>query len=98
MELKTTVYGLVDVARSLYMTVKEDLLKLGAKMSKFDEALFIWRSEEELHSLIGCHVGDFIYCGSVLFKQHWSLIKQESQLGIESVGYIGKDSNNNRSK
>ena len=64
-KLKTTVYGSVDAARSWYMTVKEELLKLGAKMPKFDEALFIWRSEGELHGLIGCHVDDFIYGGSV---------------------------------
>ena len=68
-KLKTTVYGSVDAARSCYMTVKEELLKLGAEMSKFDEALFIWRSEEKLHGLIGCHVDDFIYGGSVLFNQ-----------------------------
>ena len=54
------------------MTVKEELLKLGARMSKFDEALFIWRSEGELHGSIGCHVDDFIYGGSVLFNQQVS--------------------------
>ena len=67
-KLKTTVYGLVDAARSWYMTVKEELLKTGAEMSKFDEALFIWRSEGKLHGLIG-YVDDFIYDGSVLFNQ-----------------------------
>ena len=68
-KLKTTVYGSVDAARSWYMTVKEELLKTGAEMSKFDEALFIWRSEGKLHGLIGCHVDDFIYDGSVSFNQ-----------------------------
>ena len=46
------------------MTVKEELLKTGAEMSKFDEALFIWRSEGKLHGFIGCHVDDFVYGGS----------------------------------
>ena len=46
------------------MTVKEELLNTGAEMSKFDEALFIWRNEGKLHGLIGCHIDDFIYGGS----------------------------------
>ena len=60
---------MVDAAKSWYMTVKEELLKTGAEMSKFDEALFIWRNEGKLQGLIGCHVDDFIYGGSVLFNQ-----------------------------
>ena len=51
------------------MTAKEELLKLGAEMSKFDEPLFIWRSEGDLQGLTGCHADDFIYGGFVVFNQ-----------------------------
>ena len=68
-KLKTTVYGLVDAIRSKHMTVKQELLKTGTKMSKIDEDFFIWRNEGKLHGLIGCHIDDIIYGGSVLFNQ-----------------------------
>ena len=53
------------------MTVKEKLLKTGTKMSKFDQALFIWRNKGYLQGLIVCLIDDFIYGASVhvLLKQ-----------------------------
>ena len=77
------------------MTVKEELLKTGAEMSKFDEALFIWRSEGKLHGLIGCHVDDFIYGGSVLFNQQViEKIKEKFEISREDhcmFKYIGQE-------
>ena len=77
------------------MTVKEELLKLGARMSKFDEALFIWRSEGELHGLIGCHVDDFIDGGSVLFNQQViDKIKEMFEISQEDdcmFKYVGQE-------
>ena len=94
-KLKTTVCGLVDVARSWYMTVKEELLKLGTEMSTFDEAFFIWRSEGELHGVIGCHVDDFIYGGSVLFNQQdIDKIKEKFEISREDdcmLKYVGQE-------
>ena len=77
------------------MTVKEELLKLGPEMSKLDEALFIWRSEGELHGLIGCHVDDFIYGGSVLFiEQVIDKIKKKIEISREDdcmFKYVGQE-------
>ena len=36
------VYGLTDASRSWYLTVKGELLKLGAIASKLDEVIFTW--------------------------------------------------------
>ena len=78
-----------------YMTVKEELLKTGAEMSKFDEVLFIWRREGKLYGLIGCHVGDFIYGGSVLFNQQViEKIKEKCEISREDdcmFKYIGQE-------
>ena len=38
-KLQTTVYGLKDAARVWYLPVKEELIKVKAVMSKFDEAV-----------------------------------------------------------
>ena len=77
------------------MTVKEELLKTGAEMSKFDEALFIWRSEGKLHGFIGCHFDDFIYGGSVLFNQRViEKIKEKFEINREDdcvFKYIGQE-------
>ena len=77
------------------MTVKEELLKLGAEMSEFDEVLFIWRSEGELHDLIRCHVDDFIYGGSALFnKQVIDKIKEKFEISREDdcmFKYVGQE-------
>ena len=77
------------------MTVKEKLLKTGAKMSKFDDTLFIWRNEAKLHGFIGCHVDNFIYGGSVLFnEQVIDKIKEKFEISREDdcvFEYIGQD-------
>ena len=44
-KLNTTVYGLKDASRIWYLKVKEQLMLLGCKVSKFDEALFYWYSD-----------------------------------------------------
>ena len=84
------------------MTVKEELLKLGAKMSKCDEALFIWGSKGELHGLIGCHVDGFITGGSVLFNQQViDKIKEKFEISQEDdcmVKYVGQEVKQTRSE
>ena len=68
--------------------MKEELLKTGAEMSKFDEALFTWRSEGKLHGLIGCHVDDFTY------QQVIEKIKEKFEISREDdcvFKYIGQE-------
>ena len=65
------------------------------EMSKFDEALFIWRIDGELHDLIGCHVDDFIYGGFVLFNQQViDKIKEKFEISREDdwmFKYVGQE-------
>ena len=66
-KLQTTVYGLSDAAKVSYLRVKEELIKIKAIMSKFDEAVFFCRVYGKLHGILACHVDDFIFGGSDLF-------------------------------
>ena len=68
-KLKTTVYGLIDASRVWYLQVKEELFEVGAEMYKYDEAIFYWRSKNILQGIISCHVDDFCWCGTELFKK-----------------------------
>ena len=35
-------YGLSDASRTWYLTVRDELMKLGAVPSKYDQAIFSW--------------------------------------------------------
>ena len=51
-KLNKTVYGLCDAARAWYLSVKEELLRSGAKMCPFDNSLFVWYNEGRLEGII----------------------------------------------
>ena len=57
--LKETVYGLMDASKSWYTRVKEELLKLNVKVSKYDPGLFMYQYRGTLHGLLVTHVNYF---------------------------------------
>ena len=61
------IYGLSDASRQWYLKVKQELLSLGFKQLKVDNAVFSWFENGCLHGLVACHVDDFVYAGSELF-------------------------------
>ena len=61
--LKRTVYGLGDAARNWFLTVRDELLKLGCVQSIYDKAVFMYYQQKKLEGLFVMHVDDFIYCG-----------------------------------
>ena len=61
------VYGLSDASRAWYLTVREELMKLGAVPSKYDQAIFSWYFNGKLHGIITTHVDDFCFGGSKIF-------------------------------
>ncbi len=67
-KLAKSVYGLSDASRSWYLTVKNSLLKLGAQVSKHDQAIFTWYDKGVLQGVIASHVDDFCWGGTELFK------------------------------
>ena len=62
-------------------------------MCKYDEAIFYWRSQDILQGIISCHVDDFCWGGTELFKKKViDVIKakfhmsQEESLVFKNVG------------
>ena len=43
-KLNTCIYGLSDASRYWYLSVKDELIKLGVKCSKYDPAVFYWQA------------------------------------------------------
>ena len=58
-KLKRCLYGLNDAPRAWYTRVRNELTKLGAVVSVYDQALFMWYHNRKLIGLLACHVDDF---------------------------------------
>ena len=94
-KLNRTVYGLKDASRAWYLRVKEELIQLGAQISHYDEALFLWYENSELVGVMSTHVDDFFWSGDSKFemkviqnlKQKFKISKEESL----SFKYLGLD-------
>ena len=59
--LKKIVYGLPDASKSWYTRVKEELLELNVKASKYALGLFMYQYGGTLNGLLVTHVDDFLY-------------------------------------
>ena len=67
--LKKTVYGLLGKSKSWNTRVKEELLKLNVKVSKYLGS-FIYQYRRTLHRLLVTHVDDFLWAGSQVFVEN----------------------------
>ena len=67
-KLNRCIYGLNDAPRKWYNKVKDVLLSLGAKVSIFDNALFLWHDQKgDLQGILASHVDDFMFGGTEWF-------------------------------
>ena len=66
--MKRCIYGLNDAPRAWYEKVKSEMKLLGATLSKFDNALFMWHKNEEVIGILVTHVDDFIFGGTDEWK------------------------------
>ena len=96
-KLNTCIYGLSDASRHWYLSVKDELIKLGVKCSKYDPVVFYWHHNGELHGIICTHVDDFLFGGTNEFILNvMNPIKQKFVIGSEChtvFKYIGLNVN-----
>ena len=62
-KLRHGLYGLKDGARQFYLSVKEEVQRLGCQISKMDPAMFFLYKNGKLSGIICCHVDDFLHAG-----------------------------------
>ena len=67
--LKKTVYGLCDAARQWYMSVKDQLIILGAVISALEPALFSWNCDGKIEGVMCVYVDDFLWAGTKKFEK-----------------------------
>ena len=54
-KLQECVYGLANASRYWYLRVKEELVTLGAKLSRVNPGIFYWQDDSGLIGILACH-------------------------------------------
>ena len=94
-KLNKCVYGLTDASRVWYLTVRDQLLKFGMKVSAHDEAVFVYHHSGHMQGIVSAHVDDFCWAGTNLFEKCViSNIRQVFKVKSEeknSFRYLGLD-------
>lgn len=68
--LKKCLYGLKDAPRMWWKKLDGKILQLGCVRSRYDKALYVWRSKDgQLWGIAAFHVDDIVYAGMRDFKQ-----------------------------
>ena len=101
-KLSKCVYGLTDASQSWYLTLREELVKLGVTPSKYDQAIFTWHFKNKLQGIIATHVDDFCFAGSEAFEyqvinelRKLFKIKSEEVAKFQYIGLEIKKSDSN---
>ncbi len=94
-------YGLADAGRLWYMKLKEELIKVGMVVCKYDQALFTFYSGNRLSGVLTVHVDDILFGGEDDFhKLVVSKIKSTFAIGCEddtNFKYLGLEVNQSES-
>ena len=91
-KLQHCLYGLKDGARQFFMSVQEELLKLGCIQCDLDPAMFYLKKNGQLKGIICCHVDDFLHAGDEQLDHIMSKLRQRFSAGkVEGkcFSYIG---------
>ena len=85
-KLPKCAYGLADVSKYWYLQVREEMLKLEAKISSTDPGLFQWRGNNTIIGILACHIDDVIWGGNQYFKGTIiTKLKEICNFGLEEM-------------
>ena len=69
-KLRKCLYGLGDASRQFYLSVREEMLKLGCEQCEIEPSLFYKLSEKgKLEGILVSHIDDFLHAGTDVFKE-----------------------------
>ena len=92
-KLKKCIYGLADGPRMWYVELRDTLVKLGTKVSVYDESFTYFHFEGALAGIMAVHVDDLIFSGNDIFEMKViEGLKQKFKLSVEaetSLVYTG---------
>ena len=99
--LNKCVYDLADAPRYWYLTVREELCKLGVKPSKYDQGIFYYYKNEDIIGIIILFVDDFLWAGTQEFSKIINKFKEKFHIGVENnetFTYVGIKLKQNKDK
>ena len=67
-KLKRCLYGLSDAAREFYISLKDELIQLGCRVSALDSSLFLKFRGNKLIGLLAAHIDDLFHAGDPSFQ------------------------------
>ena len=70
-KLQKYVYDLADTSRYCYLCVREEIARLGAKLSSVNPGIFYWQDDSGLTGILACYVDDIIWGGTEYFKTNF---------------------------
>ena len=91
--LRKPMYGLKDAARKWFLTLRNELKKLGCEQSTIDLCMFTYHVEGKLCGMFVTHVDDFLIAGNDIFKKNViEVIKQTFHISkheLDIFAYVG---------
>ena len=70
-KLKKCLYGLTDASRQFYLSVCDELFRLGVKRSSLDSSLFYMHDNKgALLGILISHIDDFLHAGNSHFEEN----------------------------
>ena len=60
-KLRKTVYGLGDTSRAWHLWVRDEFVTYGARVRKYDEAIFYWHYNNKLEHIVCSHKDEFFW-------------------------------------
>ena len=92
-KLKRCIYSLNDAPRAWYNRVHDEFIRLGARLSQYDSALFLSLKKGQLDGILASHVDDFACCGTRQWERDvLQRVKEKFKISSEAHGsfkYIG---------
>ena len=68
--LNKCIYGLKDASRQWYLTLRDEVVRNGGKVSMHEPGLFFTQNKEgSMTGLMPCHVDDLLWAGTNTFKK-----------------------------
>jgi hypothetical protein len=92
-KLQHGLYGIKDGARQFYVSVKDELIRLGCHISEMDPSVFFLHTGGyKINVIICCHVDDFLHAGDECLEKVLTNLRKRFVTGKiekEQFDYIG---------
>ena len=90
--MQKCVYGLAGARRYWLLRVREELVRLGAKLSSIDLGMFYWQDNSGHIGILACHMDNNIIWGGTKYGKNNVINNLKSTFGLEEIEtfvYIG---------